>query len=84
MSQKVGEGVTLFVESFELACQRLGIQSQLVGERFGEAGDDGLGRHSRIPGEGDKHGEADQHRLLADRIVGERVKLLGDGIDEGL
>ena len=83
LSQKVGEGITLFVKRFELACQRFGIQSQLVGKRLGETGNDGLGGHARIPGEGDEDGEPDQHRLLADRIVGEGIQLLGDGIDEG-
>lgn len=72
------------MQGFELACERLGIQPQLVGQWLGEAGDDGLGRHSRVPGEGDEDRQADQHRLLADRVVGEGIQLLGDGIDEGL
>ncbi len=84
MSQKVGEGITLFMQCFELAGQRFGLQSQLIGERFGEAGYDGLGRYARVPGEGDEDRQADQYRLLADRIVGEGIQLLGDGVDKAL
>lgn len=72
------------MQCFELTGEGLGIQSQLVGQRLGEAGYDGLGRHPGVPGKGDEDRQADQYRLLADRIVGEGIQLLGDGVNEGL
>ena len=71
------------MQLFELIRQAGGIQPQLVSQGSGETGDDGLGRYAGLPGEGDEDGEPDEHGLLADRIVGEGVELLGDGIHEG-
>ena len=72
------------MQFFQSTGQASGINTEMLGQRRREARHYHLGRHARIPGERDKHGQTDEHGLLADGLKVQGIQLLGDCANKGV